>query len=232
MSEKRRFLDVWIVESNTVYREVPFEVVTDWAQQGRLIADDMLRWSGKADWFKVGGAPFFDAYLPKVEAYRVEDRAEALEPAHFDFAWKRRHEEEEGDVDMIPLIDVSLVLLIFFMMTAGVAAFGDILTPPAKYTMVTSNQNMLWVGIDRAASGDPRYSIGKAELPPAAEDKNLTQAEVLQRLDARLQEVGKAEVNIKADLNMPSGVVRNMIVELEKRGARVPKKYYGVSEPK
>ena len=79
MPEKRRFLDVWIVESNTVYREVPFEVVTDWAQQGRLIADDMLRWSGKADWFKVGGAPFFEAYLPKVEAYRVEQVQRKLE---------------------------------------------------------------------------------------------------------------------------------------------------------
>ncbi len=43
MAEKRRYLDVWIVETNTVYREVPFEVVTDWVQQGRLLADDMLR---------------------------------------------------------------------------------------------------------------------------------------------------------------------------------------------
>ena len=30
MAQKRRFIDVWIVESNTVYREVPFTVVTDW----------------------------------------------------------------------------------------------------------------------------------------------------------------------------------------------------------
>ncbi len=30
MAEKRRFLDVWIIESNTVYREVPFQVVADW----------------------------------------------------------------------------------------------------------------------------------------------------------------------------------------------------------
>ena len=37
MAEKRRFLDVWIVESNTVYQEVPFEVVADWLQQGRLL---------------------------------------------------------------------------------------------------------------------------------------------------------------------------------------------------
>ena len=40
MAEKRRFLDVWIVDSNTVYREVPFTVVADWVQQGRLLEDD------------------------------------------------------------------------------------------------------------------------------------------------------------------------------------------------
>ena len=49
MAAKRRFLDVWIVESDTVYREVPYNVVVDWVGQGRLVEDDMLRWSGTAD---------------------------------------------------------------------------------------------------------------------------------------------------------------------------------------
>ena len=43
MTAPKRFLDVWIIESNTVYREVPFTVVADWIQQGRLLEDDMLR---------------------------------------------------------------------------------------------------------------------------------------------------------------------------------------------
>ena len=29
MAGKQRFLDIWIVESNTVYKEVPYNVVTD-----------------------------------------------------------------------------------------------------------------------------------------------------------------------------------------------------------
>ena len=36
-AEKRRFLDVWIIESNTVYREVPYTVVCDWIQQGQKL---------------------------------------------------------------------------------------------------------------------------------------------------------------------------------------------------
>src|SRR5215469_9513747 len=117
MAQKRRFLDVWLVESNTVYREVPFTVVADWVSQSRLLADDMLRPSGTAQWFKVGASPEFTPYIPRSEPYRVDDRAEAEEPVELEFSWKRKPEEEEDDVDMIPLIDISLVLLIFFIMT-------------------------------------------------------------------------------------------------------------------
>src|SRR5262245_40685370 len=146
MAEKRRFLDVWIVESNTVYREVPFTVVSDWVQQGRLLEDDMLRPSGTAEWFRVGAMPSLAAYLPRAEPHRAEDQAEALEPVQVDFTWKGRAEDEETDVDMIPLIDVSLVLLIFFMMTASTAVAAALVpTPQATFGKVTSPE--LWVGI-------------------------------------------------------------------------------------
>ena len=91
MAEKRRFLDVWIVESNTVYKEVPFTVVIDWVQQGRLLEDDKVKPSGTAEWFRLGGSPDFAPYFPHPEPFRAEDQAEALEPVHLDFAWKRGH---------------------------------------------------------------------------------------------------------------------------------------------
>src|SRR6185312_5212209 len=154
MTQKRRFLDVWIVESNTVYREVPFQVVTDWVQQGRLLEDDMLRPSGTAEWFKVGGSPDFAPYLPRTEPDRVEDQAEALEPVELDFRWKKRHDDEDDDVDMIPLIDVSLVLLIFFMLTAssaGLAAFVP--TPKARHKLLALSADMVWVGVKPGDDG-------------------------------------------------------------------------------
>src|SRR3954471_11051881 len=110
MADKRRFLDVWIVESNTVYKEVPFNVVADWVQQGRLLENDMLKPSGTKDWFRVGGAPAFPPSPPGPEPFRADDQAEALEPVELGFAYRPRHDEEDDDPDMIPLIDVSLVL--------------------------------------------------------------------------------------------------------------------------
>src|SRR5262245_52020574 len=137
MAEKRRVLDVWVVDTNTVYREVPFTVVADWIQQGRLLAEDKARPSGKGGWFPLGDLPALAAYFPKPEPVRVEDKAEALEPVEFDLA-PPRHDEEADDPDMIPLIDITLVLLIFFMMTAAVQAglFSPIDTPPARHQLL------------------------------------------------------------------------------------------------
>src|SRR5947209_1875871 len=107
MPEPQNYFDVWITETNTGYRKVPFSVVTDWLQQGRLLAEDMVCVAGTNKFVPLGEVSAFAAYLPKAELYRVEDKAEALEPVHADYAWTRVRHDEEEDVDMIPLIDVS-----------------------------------------------------------------------------------------------------------------------------
>ncbi len=165
MAEKRRFLDVWLVETNTVYREVPFAVVADWVQQSRLVPEDMLRPSGTAQWFRVGSSPDFAPYIPRSEPHRVEDRAEALEPVQLDFAWKSKRDDEDDDVDMIPLIDISLVLLIFFIMTGGIAGAFLIDTPSAYNGLVVSDPRIVWIGIDlnnqHVESGEVRELLVK-----------------------------------------------------------------------
>jgi biopolymer transport protein ExbD len=249
MAQKRRFLDVWIIETNTVYREVPFEVVTDWVQQGRLLADDKLRPSGTAEWFRLGDNPSFAAYLPRSDPYAANDQAEALEPVEVEFAWKRRPEDDDEDVDMIPLIDVSLVLLVFFIMTAGaVAVAAGYHLPEAEHNLTSGNESMIWIGL-RAVEADPTappsYSIGEGEKGPAGkDDEGLTEKQVLDRLDAMLKDRAaelekrggrksdlKAEVQIRADANLPSGFVRRLQLALERRDVIV-RKYQRVSEKK
>jgi biopolymer transport protein ExbD len=231
MAEKRRFLDVWITESNTVYREVPYTVVVDWIQQARLVADDQLRWSGQAQWFRLGTVPSFAAFMPRSEPTRADDQAEALERVEVDFSWKRRPEDEEDDVDMIPLIDVSLVLLIFFILTTtAVTAATTIATPFANRGDVLSTE--LWIGMDRADDGTPVYSLGAEDKPPAAGDDQLKSLDELMRhVDAKLAEAKRpVKVNIQAHKDLPSGDVRKVVVQLEKRRNVVVNKFFGVSQ--
>jgi biopolymer transport protein ExbD len=233
MAEKRRFLDVWIVESNTVYREVPFLVVTDWIQQGRLLADDRVRPSGTAEWYPIGGMPSFAAYMPKVQEHRAEDQAEALEPVQVDFTWKSAREDDDEDVDMIPLIDISLVLLIFFMMTAALSAglFGDIDLPVAHKSAVGLTEDMkLWVRIGlREKEGGPKvedlnrpwYSLGlgdKVLVNPTRDIQLLDKPfkEQVQGLE------GTVLVRIGADRALPVEVLLKTMVQLRGFSGKVP----------
>src|SRR5258708_29618663 len=141
MAEQRRQYDVWFVETNTVYKEVPFEVITDWVQQARLGADDMVKPSGSPNWFKVSNQSLFQPYLPRAAPERPADMSAAYEPIELDFNWKRPPADEDDDVDMIPLIDISLVLLIFFMMTTTVAAISRIAVPTMANAVKIDTEN-------------------------------------------------------------------------------------------
>jgi biopolymer transport protein ExbD len=234
MAQKRRFLDVWIIESNTVYREVPFPVVTDWIQQGRLLEDDRLRPSGTAEWFRVGGMSEFTPYLPRAEPFRADDQAEALEPVELDFRWRKPHPDEDEDVDMIPLIDVSLVLLIFFMLTASGIAGVFIPTPHAEHGHIAGNPEEIILGVDLV--GDkPVFKLAVGSSPPAKEDDNLpTMDDLLARLRERLLRTpGQIEVSINAHPDVKAEVVRQLTAKLEEEAPyrdRISRKFIGVSE--
>jgi biopolymer transport protein ExbD len=223
MAEKRRFLDVWIIESNTVYREVPFMVVTDWVQQGRLLGEDRVRPSGTAEWYPIGGMPSLAAYMPKVQEHRADDHAEALEPVELEFTWKRRPDDDDMEVDMIPLIDVSLVLLIFFLMTTAIGAkLIDLDLPIARHKTETLTEEMkLAVGIHApernagAAVGQPRYSLSlrnETLLQPTPK-----QEEFVARLKEQLTKAqGKVLIRIQGDKSLPMKVIKNMTEVLRK----------------
>jgi biopolymer transport protein ExbD len=238
MAEKRRFLDVWLVETNTVYKEVPFAVVTDWVQQGRVLEADMWKPSGTAQWFPFGGKNDFTPYFPKPEVNRTEDQAEALEPVHLDFTYKRPREEEDDEVDMIPLIDVSLVLLVFFMLSATTAAAGImslIQRPEVTNTLMTDDPKAYRIDVSSDA-GQPIYSLSPAGRQPDENERDLRNlAALLDRLKVRLDRVPAdepVEVVINADKDLPNRHVRDLLLALRtspyREKIRAP--YFGATQ--
>src|SRR4051812_40141468 len=219
MAKQPRGYDVWLTAANRVYRAVPYDVLTDWLQQGRVVADDQLRTEGAGDWQRVGDVPALATFLPHADPDRPDDAAEAFEPVTLPVV-PRRREDDDDDVDMIPLIDISLVLLIFFMMTATVAVSGASIDTPNVYngTGLTTDQAMIWVGVDRAENGAAVFSIGQGDKPAAAGDEKLTLAQVLAKLDAKLKEsvIGRP-VRLAGNKRLPFGEVQKLTVELERR---------------
>jgi biopolymer transport protein ExbD len=200
MADMKKFVDVWIVESNTVYREVPYTVVADWVQQGRLLEDDMLRPSGTSDWFPLGDSPAFKAYLPKATRYRVDDQAEAL---------------------LIFFMMTATVASSSSLINVPTAGHG---------VQILGDPQLLWIGIEKAKNGTLYYSLGKAEQGPAKEDQKLTEDELLQHLDQRLGAEGPVDVIVKADRTIAYEVIQRMSVSLDKHRGRIRKTHTGVNE--
>lgn len=232
MAEKQRFLDVWIVESNTVYKEVPYAVVTDWIQQGRLLEDDKAKSAGTKDWQRLGDMADFFPFFPRPEPLRADDEAEALDHVGLDFGYKKPQEEEDDDVDMIPLIDVSLVLLVFFMLTATTVAVATAVpTPETEFGLMADDQNALRIDIRHNKDEPPTYMLGLGDQPPGPEVHSLRA--ILEQLRNRLeQERGQQTLVINADKNLEARVARQLLVALrdEPFRSRISVNYYGVSQ--
>jgi biopolymer transport protein ExbD len=223
MTAKVKLLDVWLTESNVVYKEVPFTVVIDWIQEGRLVEDDQLRPAGTEKWVRLGNSKTMAAYLPKADPTRVEDRAEALEPVAVDFNWKRPKSDDDDDPDMIPLIDISLVLLVFFMMTASViVSSNNIDVPASPNSYLAATGGTYWIGIDRNVDrenneGPPLYSFGESDRPPDKENTGLSEAEVVNRLAELLKRENlRVDIRIAADRRLPAETVMSMTAALER----------------
>lgn len=212
--------DLWLTAGNRVYKAVPYEVIADWLQQGRVLPTDRLREAGKGDWQTIDKVPTLAVYLPRAPAIDVaDDRASALEPVELGIAVRHRKADEDDDVDMIPLIDISLVLLIFFMMTSSVAIGGaSVAVPETKYATLTSDRGMLWVGVDRQPeTGEPIYSLADGVESPTDEDSRLSLSELVQKVKVRLgRREGGTIVRVAAHRRLTFEQVKAVTAELTK----------------
>jgi biopolymer transport protein ExbD len=219
MSQKKMMFDVWLVQGNSVYRSVPYEVVTDWLQQGRLLDEDRIRPSGTEQWFVINQVPAFAGFIPQAEPLRTDETAEAMEPVETGFEWKHKGEEEETDPDMIPLIDVSLVLLIFFMLTSSAAAIGAHIKIPESTSALelTGTVEHIWIGVNFVGEDQPpRYSISFNKEGPQAGDNDMTEEQTIQRVEAVLQRHIVKEIRVAAHKQLSIDLLKKMAVELQR----------------
>ena len=162
------------------------------------------------------------AFLPQREEGRADDVAEALEPVELEMTWKRRDDGDDQDVDMIPLIDVSLVLLIFFMMTSTVAGISpNIAMPEVNIGPHFVANEPAWISIELTKDKSPIYSLGQGTSAVPPEDRNLDFNSLLQQLDAKLASGSAVDLlTIQGDKKLESGLIKQLRGELENRRTR------------
>lgn len=228
MAKAPKAFDVWYATANTVYRQVPYQVVADWVRDGRLGAADQLRpaGGGDRDWRKVGDWTLFADYLPGpgvapgVEGGEVE----LPEPVEPESHGRKLREAEDDEVDMIPLIDISMVLLVFFVIVSATGALSPVDVPEMRYGgVLTNDPNAITINIQKA-SQDPKeenvfYALRVGKTAPRPEYSRLENPEkALAALDALLGEATQPpHVMVACEKDLPSLRVVEMQKELKRR---------------
>lgn len=118
-----------------------------------------------------------------------------------------------GEINVVPYIDVMLVLLIIFMVTAPLLTQGiKVELPQAGTEPISESTNTpLILSVD--AEGNLYINVGDDE------DKPVISNEIISRTRAVLKNNPETLVLIKADRSVPYGIVVGAMVLLQKGGA-------------
>ncbi len=126
----------------------------------------------------------------------------------------------DADLDITPMIDVTFLLLIFFMVTSTMQATPEIDLPVAHHGVGINKSEQVTVSvIDR--DGIPILMAGDPPAPEMTMDEIVDYAR--QEIDA-----GKSGILVKASGSIPTGYIKQLTQQLQAVGEI--HFYYAVSE--
>jgi biopolymer transport protein TolR len=119
-----------------------------------------------------------------------------------------------GEINVVPYIDVMLVLLIIFMVTAPLLTQGiEVDLPEAAAEPIESEPNETPIVLSVDQAGNLYINIGDDEDAPQSSQ------EIVARTAAVLRNRPGAPVLVKADREVPYGNVVGAMVLLQRAGA-------------
>ena len=111
-----------------------------------------------------------------------------------------------ADINVTPLVDVMLVLLIIFMVTAPMMTQGlDVDLPETTTKSLRQEENPIVVTIDK----DGKISLDKF---------TVSQKVLVQELGKYTKEVKEKPIYLKADRAVPYGVVVSVMADIKQAG--------------
>jgi biopolymer transport protein ExbD len=179
-------------------------------------------------WMRVGDHPLLSDFLfTAAPVAPAADLAEQMHEIEMDVGWGKKTrggEGEDEDVDMIPLIDISMVLLVFFIMIQAAGALAPVDVPEMRYAgELKADPDAVTITIEKLNTESVYYSVRVGNVSPRPEhDKLPTPEAAIKALNEVLVGVTRPpEVRIACLKELPRERVYELRRELEplrKRG--------------
>ena len=126
-------------------------------------------------------------------------------------AGRRGRRTPMAEINVTPMVDVMLVLLIIFMVTAPLLATGvQVDLPQSKAAALEQNQEPVAISIDAGGS----VFIGDTPVPMDTLDAHLAQ------IAAASREPGGPRIFLRADQGLDYGRVMEVMGEINRAGLR------------
>ncbi len=110
-----------------------------------------------------------------------------------------------SEINMTPLVDVMLVLLVIFLVTAPMLNSNIKLNLPAESAAQITEEKTITISLNRAGE----YFV---------DDKLVSEKELEQKLNSTAKENPKQQIHIRADVDVNYGKVSHLLAELQRVG--------------
>lgn len=128
---------------------------------------------------------------------------------------RRQRRSQVAEINVVPYIDVMLVLLVIFMVTAPVLTQGvTVDLPEATSAPLETNQENMFLIV--SLTKDAQYYLERGQKKETA----ATIDQVQKYVAVMLKENSKIEVLVRGDENVKYGAVMELMVSLQAAGAK------------
>jgi len=110
-----------------------------------------------------------------------------------------------SEINMTPLVDVMLVLLVIFLVTAPMLNSNIKLNLPAESAAQITEEKTITISLNLAGE----YFV---------DDKLVSEKELEQKLNSTAKENPKQQIHIRADVDVNYGKVSHLLAQLQRVG--------------
>ena len=127
---------------------------------------------------------------------------------------KAKRRKPIAEINVVPYIDVMLVLLVIFMVTAPMITQGVVVNlPPANSPSIDLEQDEIALVVSIKDDGSYYMNVG-------AEDESIVLEKIGERASQIIKTNPKIKVLVEGDENIKYGVVINLMSVLQAAGAQ------------